>query len=49
MAIGVSYYGDNGDYEDCGLLWLLLTVLKRAPSPCLKKKKIKDLNSHLKV
>lgn len=35
VTVRFSDYGDNGDYEDCGLLWYLLTAMERA-----KKKKI---------
>lgn len=35
VAVGLSYYGDNSDYEDCRLLWHLLSALERA-----KKKKV---------
>lgn len=34
-------YGDNGDYEVCGLLWHLLTAMERA-----KKKKIKLISRY---
>lgn len=35
VTVRFSDYGDNGDYEDCGLLWYVLTAMERA-----KKKKI---------
>lgn len=29
MTVKFSDYGDNGDYEDCGLLWHLLTAMEK--------------------
>lgn len=46
MAGALGNYGNNRDYKDCGINWLLLTSLG---SKVVKKQKPKSLNVQLRT